>query len=134
MTLKSTTYHYNLYTLPKGIFCSVPDSKMSDQMKKLIAELNKSPYNKSYNLISFDALSGEQLLQNLSDVMAEIDAKNKIDVREEEPETTILRILGMLRILKYKPPMEISQNFRQGLLEGHRTVILIFKFIPYLYQ
>ena len=28
----------------------------------------------------------------------------------------------MLRILKYKPPMEISQNFRQGLVEGHKQV------------
>lgn len=91
-------------------------------MKKLVLELNKPPYNKNYNLISFDSLTGEQLLQNLSDVMAEIDAKNQIDIREEEPETTILRILGMLRILKYKPPMEISQNFRQGLVEGQRMV------------
>jgi intraflagellar transport protein 81 len=97
--------------------------KMGEQMKKLVLELNKPPYNKNYNLISFDSLSGEQLLQNLSDVMAEIDAKNQIDIREEEPETTILRILGMLRILKYKPPMEISQNFRQGLVEGQRMVI-----------
>ncbi len=96
---------------------------MGEQMKKLVLELNKPPYNKNYNLISFDSLSGEQLLQNLSDVMAEIDAKNQIDIREEEPETTILRILGMLRILKYKPPMEISQNFRQGLVEGQRMVI-----------
>jgi intraflagellar transport protein 81 len=57
-----------------------------------------------------------------SDVLAEIDAKNRVDIREEEPETTALRILGMLRILKYKPPMEISQNFRQGLVEGQKQV------------
>ena len=44
--------------------------------------------------------------------MAEIDAKNKIDIREEEPESTAIRILGMLRILKYKPPDEIANNFR----------------------
>ena len=57
-----------------------------------------------------------------SDVLAEIDAKNRVDIREVEPETTALRILGMLRILKYKPPMEISQNFRQGLVEGQKQV------------
>jgi intraflagellar transport protein 81 len=62
------------------------------------------------------------LAQNVSDVLAEIDAKNRVDIREEEPEATALRILGMLRILKYKPPMEISQNFRQGLVEGHKQV------------
>ena len=56
--------------------------------------------------------------------MAEIDAKNRVDIREEEPEGTALRILGMLRILKYKPPIEISvANFRQGLVEGQKHVI-----------
>ena len=29
----------------------------------------------------------------------------------------------MLRILKYKPPDEIANNFRQGLVEGHKQVI-----------
>ena len=96
---------------------------MSEQMKYLVAELNKSPYDRNYNLISFDALQGDQLLQILSDVLAEIDAKNKIDIREEEPESTVIRILGMLRILKYKPPDEISHNFRQGLVEGHKQVV-----------
>ena len=38
---------------------------MSDQLKFIVAELNREPYNKNYNLISFDALSGEQLLQHL---------------------------------------------------------------------
>ena len=56
--------------------------------------------------------------------MAEIDSKNRIDIREEEAEGTALRILGMLRILKYKPPLEISvANFRQGLVEGQKHVI-----------
>jgi hypothetical protein len=64
---------------------------MSEQLKYLVTELNKPPYSKNYNLISFDALSGEHLLQNLSDVLAEIDAKNRVDIREEEPETTALR-------------------------------------------
>ena len=59
-----------------------------------------------------------------SDVLAEIDAKNRVDIREEEAEATALRILGMLRILKYKPPLEISvADFRQGLVEGQKNVI-----------
>ena len=56
--------------------------------------------------------------------MAEIDSKNRVDIREEEPETTALRILGMLRILKYKPPVEIAvADFRHGLVEGQKHVI-----------
>ena len=93
---------------------------MSDQLKFIVSELNKEPFEKSYNLISFDALSGELLLQNLSDVLAEIDSKNRLDIREEEAGATALRILGMLRVLKYKPPEEIAQGFRQGLVEGNK--------------
>ena len=57
---------------------------MSEQLKFLVEELNKPPYQRNFNLISFDALHGDQLLQILSDVLAEVDAKNKIDIREEE--------------------------------------------------
>ena len=37
--------------------------------------------------------------------------------------STAIRILGMLRILKYKPPDEISLYFRQGMVEGQKQVI-----------
>ena len=29
----------------------------------------------------------------------------------------------MLRILKYKPPQEVTEVFRQGLVEGHKHVL-----------
>jgi hypothetical protein len=103
---------------------------MSEQMKFLVAELNQPPYSRNYNLISFDSLTGDQLLQILSDVLAEIDAKNKVDIREEEPEGTAIRVLGMLRILKYKPPDEIAHNFRQGLVEGQKQVYAVQRFLP----
>ena len=48
---------------------------MSDQLKFIIAELNKEPYNRSYNLISFDSLEPLQLLQVFTDVLTEIDPK-----------------------------------------------------------
>ena len=46
-----------------------------------------------------------------------------MDIREEEPEKTALRLLGMLRILKYKPPEHLTDVFRQGLVEGDKQVI-----------
>ena len=61
--------------------------------------------------------------QILSDVLAEIEeSKKKLDIREEDPEVTVLRVLSMLRLLKYKPPPDISAQFREGLLEGHKLV------------
>ena len=59
----------------------------------------------------------------MSDVLAEIEeSKKKLDIREEDPEVTVLRVLSMLRLLKYKPPQDISAQFREGLLEGHKLV------------
>ncbi|XP_071536615.1 intraflagellar transport protein 81 homolog [Panulirus ornatus] len=96
---------------------------MSEEIKFIVNELNKEPYSRNYNLISFDALSGESLLQVLNDVFAEIDSKNKLDIREEEPEQMAVRMLGMLRILKYKPPDDNMSNFRQGLVSGNKHVV-----------
>ena len=53
---------------------------MSDQLKFIVSELHKAPYNKTFNVITFDSLSGEQLLQVLNDVLAEIDPKHKVQV------------------------------------------------------
>ena len=48
---------------------------MSEQLKYIVQELNKPPFNKSYNLISFDGLDQIQLLQALNDVCSEIESK-----------------------------------------------------------
>ncbi|XP_047498855.1 intraflagellar transport protein 81 homolog [Penaeus chinensis] len=96
---------------------------MSEDIRYIVGELNKEPYNRNYNLISFDSLQAEQLIQVLNDVFAEIDSKNRLDIREEEPEQMAIRMLGMLRILKYKPPDDNMSNFRQGLVSGNKHVI-----------
>ncbi len=36
---------------------------MGEQLKLIVTELQKEPFNKKYNIISFDTLNGEQLLQ-----------------------------------------------------------------------
>ena len=48
---------------------------MSEQLKFIISELSKEPFGKTYNLITFDSLEQLQLLQVLTDVLAEIDPK-----------------------------------------------------------
>lgn len=50
---------------------------MSEQLKYIVSELGKEPYSKNYNLISFDSLEPIQLLQILTDVLAEVDPKVK---------------------------------------------------------
>lgn len=48
------------------------------------------------------------VLQVLTDVLSEVDQVNKVDVRTEEPEQTTIRLLTMLRVLKYKPTNDIN--------------------------
>ncbi|XP_070618115.1 intraflagellar transport protein 81 homolog [Erythrolamprus reginae] len=98
---------------------------MSDQLKLIVEKLNKEPFKKNFNLITFDSLESTQLLQLLSDVLGEIDPKHIVDIREELPEHTAKRMLTLLGILKYKPPGGTSDlsTFRQGLVTGSKPVI-----------
>lgn len=97
---------------------------MSEQIKFIVQELNKEPFNRKLNLISFDSLKSEHLLQVLNDVFAEIDLRVKVDVREEDPEQLAVKMLGFLRILKYKPPPDVDlSEFRQGIVYGEKAVI-----------
>uniref|UniRef100_A0A674JQP3 Intraflagellar transport protein 81 homolog n=1 Tax=Terrapene triunguis TaxID=2587831 RepID=A0A674JQP3_9SAUR len=98
---------------------------MSDQIKSIVEKLNKEPFKKNYNLITFDSLESMQLLQLLNDVLGEIDPKHVVDIREEMPEQTAKRMLSLLGILKYKPPGSITDlsTFRQGLVIGSKPVI-----------
>lgn len=93
-------------------------------MKSIVTQLNKEPFNKSYNLISFDALEPLQLLQVLNDVLSTIDPKQKIDLREETPDQTAVRVFQLLRVLKYKPPDSVNlSQFRGGLVQGMKPTI-----------
>lgn len=48
---------------------------MSEQLKFIVEQLNREPFKKNLNLITFDSLEPMQLLQILNDVLAEIDPK-----------------------------------------------------------
>ncbi|KAM9360323.1 intraflagellar transport protein 81 homolog [Symphorus nematophorus] len=98
---------------------------MSEQLKFIVEQLNKDPFRKNFNLITFDSLEPMQLLQILNDVLAEIDPKQALDIREEMPEQTIKRMCSLLGMLKYKPPGNHSDvsSFRQGLVTGSKPVV-----------
>ncbi|KAK7136207.1 hypothetical protein R3I94_014756 [Phoxinus phoxinus] len=98
---------------------------MSEQLKLIVEQLNREPFKKNLNLITFDSLEPMQLLQTLNDVLAEIDPKQALDIREEIPEQTAKRMFTLLGMLKYKPPGGISEvsSFRQGLVAGSKPVV-----------
>ncbi|KAJ3604378.1 hypothetical protein NHX12_029119 [Muraenolepis orangiensis] len=98
---------------------------MSQQLKFVVEQLNKEPFKKNLNLILFDSLEAMQLLQLLNDVLAEVDPKQAIDIREEQPEQTAKRMFSLLGMLKYKPlgNQTDASSFRRGLVAGHKPVV-----------
>nr|XP_054771466.1 intraflagellar transport protein 81 homolog [Lytechinus pictus]XP_054771500.1 intraflagellar transport protein 81 homolog isoform X1 [Lytechinus pictus] len=104
---------------------------MSTQLKYVVEQLNKDPFRRNYNLISFDALEPLQLLQVLNDVLSEINPQHKLDIREETPDATAMRMLAELKVLKYKPSVEPA-TFRQGLVAGNKPVV--YSILEWLFQ
>lgn len=96
---------------------------MSEQIKFIVDQLNGPPFNKNFNLISFDSLQPINLLQILNDVITQINYQEASDLREEDPEQRVLRMLNFLRIMKYKPKIENVSAFRQGLVQGDKSVV-----------
>lgn len=48
---------------------------MAETLKYIIQKLNDKPFNKEYNLVTFDSLKPVQLLQIVVDVIGEIEEK-----------------------------------------------------------
>ena len=99
---------------------------MTEELRYIVETLNNEPYNRNYNVITFDSLDSINLLQVLNDVLSEIDPEQATDLREEATEQTAIRMLSVLRILNYKPPSDTGEgmnSFRQGLIQGNKMTV-----------
>ena len=99
---------------------------MSSQLRYIVERLNTPPFSRRYNLVSFDSLGPPALLQVLNDVLAEISPDHRVDLREEPPDQTALRMFSLLRILKYRPEADEGGGlnaFRHGLLDGEKGTV-----------
>ncbi|XP_043271620.1 intraflagellar transport protein 81 homolog [Venturia canescens] len=95
---------------------------MSEDFKFIVTELNNI-LKKNYTLLSFKALNSGDLLQVLSDVLAEITQDGpRVDLRDESLEQTSIRLLSILRVLKYQPDKDPTL-FRQRLVKGDSETI-----------
>ncbi|VBB27566.1 unnamed protein product, partial [Acanthocheilonema viteae] len=82
---------------------------MATELQTIIDGLNDEPFKMNLNLISFNTISNEQLLQILSDVLLWIEGLDTIDIREEGVDVTAIRIFNSLCVLKYRPPNDIEK-------------------------
>lgn len=80
---------------------SLPESELSLSLKMVFVKMG-------FILWNLSKIFGIIVVQVLTDVLAEVDTTNKVDVRTEEPEQTTVRLLTMLRVLKYKPSSETN--------------------------
>lgn len=130
---------------------------MTDNVKFLVAEINRT-LKKDYNLITFDALSVEMLLQVFVDLLQSVGASGKVKkrvicklikkkkhithpqytVKDADPADTNRHILEILKKIQYRPSSSGTINtdnhdpaaFRRNLLQGDRkTIYPIFQFI-----
>jgi hypothetical protein len=65
MSFHRVVYATQIFSSMAGTFplLFILELNMSEQLKFLVSELQKPPFSKNYNLITFDSLAGEQLLQ-----------------------------------------------------------------------
>ncbi|XP_029159105.1 intraflagellar transport protein 81 homolog [Nylanderia fulva] len=96
---------------------------MSESVKFIVTEINKL-LRRNYNIIGFNALSAEDLLQILCDVLMKIQQQDGLDtdIGLDSAEEQSIYILTLLRILNYQPDVD-PVTFRQGLVRGEVEII-----------
>ncbi|GAB1867772.1 Intraflagellar transport protein 81 homolog [Camponotus japonicus] len=96
---------------------------MSENVKFIVTEINKL-LGRNYNVIGFNALTAEDLLQILYNVLMKIQQQDGLDtdVRLDSAEEHSIYILTVLRILNYQPNVDPT-TFRQGLVRGEIEII-----------
>uniref|UniRef100_A0A0N5AZJ5 Intraflagellar transport protein 81 homolog n=1 Tax=Syphacia muris TaxID=451379 RepID=A0A0N5AZJ5_9BILA len=95
----------------------------AETLKIIVQGLNDEPFNMKLNVIHFNALSSGKLLQILSDVLRWIESAPRIKIVQESAEDTALRIFDTLRVLRYKPPVDLDQEWRRGIVEGEKFAV-----------
>ncbi|EGD75009.1 CDV-1R protein [Salpingoeca rosetta] len=95
---------------------------MSDIVRGIVEKLNAPPFNKNFTLIGFDAMSPEQLIETLNSIFVAIAPDHDVDTRQELPDDRVVRMMSLLRVLKYKPSVSKS-DMAAGLIDAKPEVI-----------
>ncbi|KAG2490551.1 hypothetical protein HYH03_010945 [Edaphochlamys debaryana] len=90
----------------------------------IVDSLGLPPFSSSMSLLAFTEKGPQELLQLLSDVFSTISPKHqKVDVSKEVPDQTADRLIGFLKIIKYKPSVQDPLLFRQLVAAGDRETL-----------
>ena len=91
----------------------------------IVDALNHPPFSMDLTLVLFDEKTPFELLKTLNNVMAHLDKRHNVDIRDESAEQTQARMVDFLRVLKFPLPTSPGhmQQFNIGLLQGNRNTI-----------
>ncbi|KRX89042.1 Intraflagellar transport protein 81 -like protein, partial [Trichinella pseudospiralis] len=101
----------------------VENSNKMEEMKFVISELNRPPYNQTLSLVELDALEPLQLLQLLSDTLCFLAKEKRVEVKPQTATEVSLRVLEWLTLLRYASSME-KDEFHRAIAGGNKETIL----------
>ncbi|XP_011705366.1 PREDICTED: intraflagellar transport protein 81 homolog [Wasmannia auropunctata] len=80
---------------------------MSENVKFIVTEINKL-LGRNYNIIGFNTLNSEDLLQILCSILMKVQQQDgsDTDIKLNLPEENSVYILTALRILNYQPDVD----------------------------
>jgi len=92
-----------------------------EEIKAIVDGLNQDPFNKGLTLVAFDELSPLDLMVMLNEVLAHLSSDHEVDMRQEPPDQTALRIGTFLRIMQYRSNMQ-PEMLGQQVVQGDRGI------------
>lgn len=97
-----------------------------DEIQFIVDTLNRPPFQEKLTLFSFDGLSQIELLQLVNHVFAEIDPKQKRDLRDEQQDEYAKRMIEFLFVLNYRVPLPDTaefMDFKESFVKGAKDVV-----------
>jgi len=92
------------------------------EAREMVTKLQSKPFNYVTSLSHFDEKRGEELLQLVGQVLAQLFPEHAGDTKRETVKQTADRVLDFLRITKYHHGMD-EQRFEAAVLEGRPKVL-----------
>jgi intraflagellar transport protein 81 len=93
----------------------------TEDIREIVQRLNAKPFSENFTLVTFDELSTLDLLELLNKILAQLDTRQNVSIKDEPQDQTANRISDFLRVLNY--PSNFDLSFQQGLVQGDKKTI-----------
>mmetsp|Transcript_37238 Transcript_37238/g.72658 ORF Transcript_37238/g.72658 Transcript_37238/m.72658 type:complete len:673 (+) Transcript_37238:118-2136(+) len=95
---------------------------MSQQEALIVDRLREYKFEDDLTLLTFNDKTPGELLVLFNAVLKDLSVDHDVDVRDEDPEATAVRIMNFLPVLNYNPNVDF-ETFKDGLQAGDRSLI-----------